>query len=278
MNAPLLDVDDIELALLLEAIRMRYGYDMREYTKATLRRRVEAVMGKLEMRDYGELQRAVLRDRAVFAKVLSELTVHVSDLFRDPAFFLEFRERVVPHLKPYSQIRIWHAGCSTGEEAYSSAIVLDECGLLERSQIYATDLGGQALQHGREGVFPIDRLPAYSRAYEQSGGRKRFADYYTTAYGHLAFDERLKRNLFFFEHNLVSDHAFGEMQVVFCRNVMIYFDEPLRGRVLAKFEQALCHGGFLALGRSERLPLSVVGGKFEEFAPAQGIYRYWGTT
>lgn len=277
MSDPLRDAEEIELILLLEAMRMRYGYDLRNYNKATLRRRIDGVMPKLAVRSYAELQGALLRDETLFQAVLEELTVHVSDLFRDPPFFREFRERVVPHLRSYSQIKLWHAGCSTGEEAYSTAIVLAESGLLDRTQIYATDLSQQALGHAREGVFPIARLQPYDQAYRAAGGTLSFADYYSSAYDQLAFDERLKRSMFFFEHNLVSDHVFGEMQVVLCRNVLIYFDDDLRQRVIAKLGQALCHGGFLGLGKSERLPLSLVGSAFEEFAPALGIYRYWGS-
>lgn len=254
-SEPPADVDctAIEVQLLLEAIHVRYGYDLRGYTHASLRRRVLAALAKSGLPHLGELQHRILIEPRFFSSVLHDLTVQVSELFRDPDFYLAFRERVLPVLRTYPLLRIWHAGCATGEEAYATAIMLTEAGLYDRAQIYATDLSAVAIAQAKDGVFPAERLATFTSNYERAGGREDFERYYTLAYDRFALSESLRRNILFFEHNLVADHVFGEMHVVFCRNVLIYFGQELRARVLAKLAQALVHGGFLCLGSSEQI-------------------------
>jgi chemotaxis protein methyltransferase CheR len=267
-------VDDIEVRLFLEALFARYGYDLRGYAIASMRRRVHSVLGKTGFSHLGELQHQLLKDPALLATVVDGLTVQVSDMFRDPTFYRVFRAEVVPHLRPYPQIRIWHAGCAGGEEVYSIAILLMEEGLYDRAQVYATDVSPQALARAREGVYSLERARTFADNYAETGGPRSFDAYHSEAYGRIAIDDSLKKNVFFFQHNLTSDHAFGEMQVILCRNVLVYFGAGLRDRVFAKFAAGLCHGGFLTLGSAERLLSGH--GKFVEFSESERIYRFWG--
>jgi chemotaxis protein methyltransferase CheR len=271
MTTPL---EPIEIRLVLEAIRARYGYDFRDYAPGTIERRLQAVLARTGIAHLGELQHQLLHQPRFFYQVLDELTIQVSDLFRDPAFFRAFREQVVPVLRTYPQIKIWHAGCATGEEVYSSAIVLAEEDLYERTQIYATDVSARVLEQARDGVFTAERLPAFAAAYREACGRRDFSEYYSEAYGRIALRESLRKNIVFFQHDLVHDYALGEMNVIFCRNVMIYFENTLRERVLSMFQRGLCHGGFLCLGSSERVPADSP--TFSEFAASARIYRYAG--
>ena len=266
------DVTTIEVRLLLEAIYERYGYDLRGYAAASIGRRVHVALARSGLPDLGALQHRVLTDPDAFARVLGDLTVQVTGLFRDPGFYRAVRERVVPMLRTYPLINVWLAGCSTGEEAYSMAILLREEGLYERSQIYATDLSAAALDRAKAGVFPAEDLAAIVDAYGRSGGSDELEAHATVAYGQLAVKEALRRNILFFQHDLVSDHVFGEMQVVFCRNVLIYFGRALRARVMRKLSESLCPGGFLCLGASERLAADDRE-PFRELAPNERIYR-----
>ena len=262
----------IEVRLFLEAIHARYGYDLRSYTPESMRRRVLTALAKSGLAHLGELQHRVLHEPDMFVSVLQDLTVQTSDLFRDPSFCAAFRSRVVPVLRTYPLLRIWHAGCASGEEAYSCAITLSEEGLYERAQLYATDLSVQAVAQAKLGVYDGTRLPAFEQNYAQAGGSGELASFCTQAYEHVAMKDSLRRNLLFFEHNLVSDAVFGEMHVIFCRNVFIYFQPELRRRVLRKFAQSLPPGGFLCLGSSETLVLSG-SAEFEPFVEAERIYR-----
>jgi chemotaxis protein methyltransferase CheR len=271
--APEQDVEGIEVRLLLEAINAKYGFDLRDYAEGSIRRRVRAALARSGLSHLGELQHRVLTDPEYFADLLDELTVRVTEMFRDPPFYRALRERVVPILRTYPLLRIWHGGCASGEEAYANAILLEEEGLYERAQIYATDLNPQALEQAKLGLYTAEQLPAFAENYEKSGGPRKLAAYCTEAYEQVALKESLKRNILFFQHNLVSDHVFGEMHVIFCRNVFIYFSQALRERVLDKFAQSLCPGGFLCLGAGERLPRSRLSA-FSEFAPEERIYRY----
>jgi chemotaxis protein methyltransferase CheR len=269
------DVTALEVRLLLEAIYERYGYDLRGYAAASIGRRVHVALARSGLPDLGALQHRVLTDPDAFARVLGDLTVQVTGLFRDPDFYRAIRERVVPMLRTYPLINVWLAGCSTGEEAYSMAILLREEGLYERSQIYATDLSAAAIERAKEGVFPAEDLAAIVAGYGRSGGGDTLEAHATVAYGQLAIKESLRRNILFFQHDLVSDHVFGEMQVVFCRNVLIYFGRALRDRVMRKLCESLCSGGFLCLGASERMGAD---GRepFSELAPNERIYRRTG--
>jgi chemotaxis protein methyltransferase CheR len=272
--APDTDVEAIEIRGLLDAIYARYGYDLRDYTATSMRRRVQAVLARTGIAHLGELTHRVLIDPDFFVAVLNDLTVRVSDMFRDPAFYRVFRARVVPILRTYPLLRIWHAGCASGEEAYASAIVLSEEGLYDRAQIYATDLSLRAVEDAKNGFYAAERVATFSENYARSGGGRSFADYYTEAYDGIAMTEALRRNILFFQHNLVSDQAFGVMHVVFCRNVFIYFDPELRERVMAKFASSLCAGGFLCLGSAEQVPRGGGPAVFDDFATDERIYRY----
>ena len=265
-------VEELEIRLLLEAIHAKYGYDLRDYTADSMRRRVLGALAKSGFAHLGELQHALLKDPNFFAQVLNDLTVRVSDMFRTPAVYRAFRARVVPILRSYPLLRIWHAGCATGEEAYSSAIVLSEAGLYDRVQIYATDMSSEAIEQAKHGLYRADRLDAFEANYLAAGGDGSFSRHATVAYDRIAMAEGLRRNILFFHHNLVSDQAFGEMHVIFCRNVFIYFGKALRERVLDTFVSSLCAGGFLCLGESEHLsPHS--DRRFVDFAPAERIFR-----
>lgn len=265
--------ESIEVALVLEAIRAKYGCDLRGYTRESMHRRLRAALEGLRLGHLGELQHALLHDPGLFAQLLDQLTVHVTELFRDPEFYSSFRARVVPLLRTYPLLRIWHAGCATGEEVYALAMLLTEEGLYERCQIYATDLSETALAQAKEGVFSATRVATFADNYLRAGGRGLFSRYYTAAYDHVGMSARLRENILFFPHNLVTDFAFGEMHVVFCRNVFIYFGPELRLQVLSKFQSSLCGGGFLCLGTSERLCNSVRG-QFSDFSDEQHIYRH----
>lgn len=269
------DVEGIEIRLLLEAIHARYGFDLREYAHSSMRRRVRAALARSGLADLGALQHRVLTDADAFAAVLDDLTVRVTEMFRDPSFYRSVRERVLPILRTYPHLKIWHGGCASGEEAYATAILLTEEGLYERSQIYATDLNPGALEHARQGVYSAERFELFAENHARCGGSSPLATYGTLAYGQFALNESLRKNILFFQHDLVSDHVFGEMHVIFCRNVFIYFDVGLRKRVVDKFAQSLCPGGFLCLGSGERLPGSG-SSPFAEFAREERIYRYEG--
>jgi len=265
--------EDIETRLFLEAVNARYGYDFRNYAPPSIQRRLRVALTKSGAANLGELQHRMLHDPAAFAWIVGTLTIQVTELFRDPAFYLAFRNKVVPVLRTYPQIKIWNAGCATGEEAYSLAILLLDEGLADRMQIYATDLSTPALHQAREGVYPDSQLESFGSSYLAAGGKRSFASYCSRAYGHLTFSESVRKNIVFFQHDLVSDHAPGEMQVIFCRNVLIYFNASLRERVLKTFDTALCHHGFLCLGRNESLPIESLG-SFESYVMEQRIYRH----
>jgi chemotaxis protein methyltransferase CheR len=271
--SPEKDVENIEIALLLEAIFVRYGYDLRGYAPESMRRRARAALAKSGLAHMGELQHGILADPGLFARVIDDLTVRVSDMFRDPAFFLAFRTHVVPVLRTYPLLKIWHAGCASGEEVYACAIMLLEEGLYERSQIYATDVSGSALQQAKHAVYSAERLPGFAERYAASGGTSTFANYCTEGYDGIALRESLQKNILFFEHNLVSDYVFAEMNVVFCRNVLIYFGERLRGQVLDKLGDSLCPGGFFCLGASETMAGSHAS-RFADFVGPARIYRH----
>lgn len=270
----LVDVEDIEVRLFLEAIHRRYGYDLRDYSAASIRRRVLLALAKSGCAHLGELQHRALVDPAFFGELLEDLTVRVSEMFRDPHFYRAFRTKLVPVLRTYPLLKIWHTGCATGEEVYGTAILLTEEGLYERAQIYATDVSPRALAQAKEGIYSAEALKTFAENYERGGGTGDFAAYCTQAYGGVAMNEALRRNVSFFQHNLVSDHAFGEMHVIFCRNVLIYFGHELRERVLQMFSHSLYPGGFLCLGASERTGRAARPFTFSDFAPDERIYRH----
>jgi chemotaxis protein methyltransferase CheR len=261
-----------DLRHFLEAIFQRYGYDLRGYALPSLRRRVAAAVGRAGLSDIGELERRSVADPTFFATVLGSLTVRVTEMFRDPCFFQAFRTRVVPILRTYPTFTIWHGGCATGEEAYSVAILLAEEGLFDRCQLYATDVSPHAVEQAKLAIYPQAAAAAFAANYRAAGGRHDPDRYLTRAYDRISLSAELRRNVFFFQHDLVGDHLFGEMEAIFCRNVLIYFGRDLRDRVLKRLGDGLRPRGFLCLGRSEQLGRAGQA-RFSDFAPAQRIYR-----
>ncbi|MDQ7959063.1 MAG: protein-glutamate O-methyltransferase CheR [Pseudomonadota bacterium] len=263
----------MELRLLMEAIYLRYNHDFRDYTGASQKRRVAYALEQMQFRSISALQEQVLRDPEVFARLLQFLTIPVSEMFRDPSYFLALREHVVPVLHTYPSIKVWIAGCSTGEEVYSMAILLKEEGLLERALIYATDINPQSLEKARQGIFPAEAVRDYTANYQRSGGRRAFSDYYTAAYGGARFDPALRANVIFADHSLATDSVFAETQLVSCRNVLIYFNRRLQDRALGLFHGSLCHRGFLGLGSKESIDFSAYGERFDTVSRPDRIYR-----
>jgi chemotaxis protein methyltransferase CheR len=259
-------------ARFLGSIFERYGYDLREYAPASLKRRVQAALGKSGLSTVTDLEAKSLADPVFFTGVLESLTVRVSGMFRDPSFYRTLRAQVVPLLRASPRLNIWHAGSATGEEAYSTAILLAEAGLYDRCQIYATDLSPLALEIAKLGVYSAATLPTVTANYRAAGGTFDFSRYATQAYGRISIHESLRRNILFFQHDLVGDHVFGEMDLILCRNVMIYFGRELQARVVAKLNDSLRPGGFLCLGRSEQLSLAGRA-RFSDFAPDERIYK-----
>jgi chemotaxis protein methyltransferase CheR len=260
------------VALLLEAIYLKYGCDLRRYSRAPLQRRLIAALAKFGVERMSDLQHRLLRDANFFSELLTCLTVQVTEMFRDPDFYLAFRQQVLPILRTYPLLRIWHAGCATGEEAYSTAILLREEGLYERTQIYATDLSAHAIAHAKQGMYHASQLPQFARNYDRSGGHTNLRHHLCEGYDGFTIRESLRSQILFFQHNLASDHTFGEMHVIFCRNVLIYLDDELRRAVLERLGASLVTGGFLCLGQSERL-LEPSRRTFTAFSAMQRIYR-----
>lgn len=264
---------DLEIKLLMEGIYQVYGYDFREYSGASLRRRLTQWLVGSGFATLSLAQSSLLRDSSLFKNLLQGITVNVSDLFRDPAFFKALREQVIPHLQTYPFIKIWHAGCATGEEAYSMAILLLEEGLQGRFRIYATDINEEVLRKAREGIYPLQELQRFTRNYQQAGGKASFSDYYTARYDHAILNSQLKENIVFAAHNLAVDADFGEMNLILCRNVMIYFKASLKERVLGLFDNSLAPGGFLCLGTKESLQDREIAGRYEALTQRMQIYR-----
>lgn len=265
--------DDIEMKLLLDAIYLKYHYDFREYAVASLKRRLAAAMSRLGCPTLSHLQDRVLRDPASFPALLDFLTVQVSDMFRDPAYFRSLRERVVPLLRTYPSIKLWVAGCSTGEEVYSLAILLREEGLLERTLIYATDINAAALSRAEAGVYELGRVAGFIENHRRSGARRSLSEHYTAAYGGAVLDKSLKEHIVFSDHSLATDSVFAEVQLVSCRNVLIYFNRELQDRAIGLFREALCRKGFLGVGARESLRFSAHAGAFTDLVPEDRIFQ-----
>jgi len=266
-------IAEIEQNLLLDAIYHRYHYDFRGYARSSIQRSLDAALTAFDCRTLSQLQGRILHEPPVFTALLNYLTVQVSEMFRDPAYFLALRHEIVPMLRTYPSLKLWVAGCSTGEEVYSLAILLQEEGLLERTLIYATDINSQALGAAEQGVFDIARIGGFSANYVTAGGTGSLSDYYTARYGRVVFDKDLRRNVVFADHSLATDTVFAEVHLISCRNVLIYFDEALQNRVIGLFRDSLCHRGFLGLGAAESLRSSEQAAAFEELSTRQRIYR-----
>ncbi|HEX3849769.1 MAG TPA: CheR family methyltransferase [Polyangiaceae bacterium] len=265
--------EDIEVRLLLDAIYLRYHYDFRSYSPASLKRRLTAAKLQIGADSLSALQQKVLHDPATFTRLLQFLTVQVSDMFRDPSFFLALREKIVPELRTYPSIRVWIAGCSTGEELYSYAILLREEGLLERTTLYATDINPETLHKAELGLYPIERMQSFTENHRLAGGKSSLSEHYTAAYGSAAFDRTLRKNVVFSDHSLATDSVFAEVQLVSCRNVLIYFDRSLQDRALGLMKDALCRRGFLGLGSKESLMFSTQAPAFRDFVPGERWYQ-----
>ena len=259
--------------MLLQAVYLKYHYDFRGYARASLRRRLWRRTDLEGLKSLSGLQERVLHDPACMEQLLLDLSINVTTMFRDPSFYAAFREKVVPLLRTYPFVRIWHAGCATGEEVYSMAILLQEEGLYDRTRIYATDINEVLLQKAREGIFPLDKMQEYTRNYLRAGGTHSFSGYYTAAYDGALFSPALRRNVVFAQHNLVTDRSFSEFNVILCRNVMIYFDRELQSRVHRLFYESLPVYGILALGSKESLRFSAVEDHYEELSEREKIYR-----
>ncbi len=264
---------DIELQLLMDAIYLKYHYDFRGYALASLKRRLRTAMDRFGCETLSQVQDRVLRDPALFRKLLDFMTVQVSEMFRDPSYFHALREVVVPMLRTYPSIKVWVAGCSTGEEVYSLAILLKEEGLLARTLIYATDINTEALEKAEAGVYDIDRIAGFTQNHRGSGAHSSLSEHYTAAYGRAVFDKSLKNNIVFSDHSLATDSVFAEVQLVSCRNVLIYFNRKLQDRALGLFRESLCRKGFLGIGSKESLRFSAHADGFEELVREDRIYR-----
>jgi chemotaxis protein methyltransferase CheR len=262
-----------EIQQILDVIYRRYHYDFRAYSRSSLSRRFNAACATLNCANVRELQLRLEQDAQFFARLLQFLTVQVSELFRDPSFFLTLRTDIVPVLRTYPSLKFWIAGCSTGEEVYSFAILLREEGLLDRSMLYATDINPESLRRAEAGVYPIDRVPAFSENYRAAGGKASLASYYSARYESVVFDRSLCKNAVFADHSLATDSVFAEVQVVSCRNVLIYFNNALQEHALGLMKAALCRRGFLGLGARETLQFSKHASAFSELAPPERWYQ-----
>jgi len=263
-------IEDIELKLLLEGIYQRYGYDFREYAHASIKRRIRRHMGLHKIATMSQLQDRVLHDAALMQALLVDVSVHVTDMFRDAAFYGSFRQHVVPVLHTFPLFHIWHAGCSTGEEVYSLAILLHEEGLLDRARIYASDIQDSALKIARQGIYPISRMKSSISNYREAGGKEDFSEYYVARYGSMMLNSDLRRHMTFCNHNLATDGPFQQFEVILCRNVMLYFNSQLKAHALDLFHQSLTPLGFLAVGDKESVHQKH---QFESFDAKNRIYR-----
>jgi chemotaxis protein methyltransferase CheR len=269
-------IGELEVRLLLEAIFDRYHYDFRSYAMASLKRRLAQACENLQVGTLSGLQEKVLHEPQSFSTLLQYLTVQVSDMFRDPEFFAALRTKVLPVLATYPSIKVWVAGCSAGEEAYSVAILLQEAGLLDRSIVYATDINAQALRLAQNGVFELARLKGFTENHRRSGSTSSLSDYYHATGESAIMDAALRRKITFSDHSLATDNVFSEVHLVTCRNVLIYFDHVLQNRALRLFGDALVNRGFLGLGSKESLRFTDAAGRFTEFSAPERLYRKTG--
>ncbi|MEK5256866.1 protein-glutamate O-methyltransferase CheR [Paenibacillus sp. FSL F4-0125] len=267
------ELEQIEIELLLDGVHRLYGYDFRNYALPSLKRRIWHHVHAENVLSISALQEKVLHDRACFERFVYSLSIPVTEMFRDPGLFLTFRQKVVPLLRTYPYIRIWHAGCSTGEEVYSMAILLHEEGLYDKARIYATDMNERSLQQAKEGVYDISRMKQYTKNYLEAGGTRAFSEYYTAKYNSVILQPYLRKNIIFAEHNLATDTSFNEFNVIFCRNVMIYFNDELRDHVHGLFHESLSRFGILVLGSKESIHFTKYSDCYESLDRVEKIYR-----
>ncbi len=272
-NKEEVNIENIELELLLQAIFLQYGYDFRNYSRAHVKRRVKHRVKQEGLQSISQLQNEILHHPEVFERLVRDLSINVTEMFRNPDFYKSVREKVLPVLKTYPFLKIWHAGCATGEEVFSFAIMLKEEGLLERTQIYATDFNPYVIEKARKGIFPIRYIKEYTANYQKAGGKESFSDYYHANDEWVIFDKSLSKNMVFAEHNLVTDGTFAEMNMIVCRNVLIYFNRELQNKVLGLLHESLVNGGFLALGTKESLMFSSNETKYKVIDAKQKIFK-----
>jgi len=267
------DLHQIEQDLLLEAIYRRYGYDFREYACGALKRRIVAILAREGVATVSGLQERVLRDPDALERFVGMMGVHAAPMFSDPHFYHALREKVIPRLKTYPFIRIWIAGCSSGEEVYATAIVLHECGIYDRCRIYATDMSAAVVRQTHDGIFPLTAVKDFTRNYQAGGGARAFSGYYTARYDHVIFRRSLIQNVTFAQHNPLCDASFNEFNIILCRNLMTCFSPPLKERVLQLFDASLCRFGILGIGRTESLEQCALKDIYEEMENSPGLYR-----
>lgn len=267
------DRQDVEIELLIRALQRCHGYDFSQYSVASFKRRVQSLVIHCGARSVSEVTERVIHEEGFVNEAVMRLSVPVSEMFRDPGIFNTLRKEVLPVLASYPRIRIWQAGCARGEEVYSMAILLKEEGLYDRSQIFATDFNDTALAYAQEGVYSLKEAKQYAENYQKAGGRGSFSDYFHARYERIKLNDDLKKNITFANHNLVSDGVFSEVQLILCRNVLIYFADPLKERVLKLLRDSLVRSGFLCLGNRESIQFSSVGAEFSEVSNASRIYR-----
>ena len=273
MISPKPGLEDIEIQLLLEGIYRYYGFDFRNYAPSSLKRRLRNILATEQLQSISVLQDRILRDPQTLERFLVGLTVNVTSMFRDPTFFVAFRQHIVPILRTYPYVRIWHAGCSTGQEVYSMAILLQEEEIYHRCRIYATDTNEAVLQRAKSGIYPLELMQEHTQLYLKAGGKRSFSEYYTAAYDNAIFRSSLRDNIVFSQHNLATDGSFNEFNVILCRNVLIYFNQTLQQRVHGLFYDSLCPFGILGLGRQETLKLTAYEKYYEELDRSERLYR-----
>ena len=266
-------IEDIEIQLLLDALYRHYHYDFRHYARASIKRRLLQARSQWGYDSISDIQSAVLHDESILPRLLNFLTVQVSEMFRDPSYFRALREKVLPHLRTYPSLKVWVAGCSHGEELYSLAILFEEEGLSDKTIFYATDINPAALRAAQAGIYSLDRIRSFTDNHRLSGGHSSLSDHYTADYDRAIFSKSLRERAVFSDHSLVTDAAFGEMHLISCRNVLIYFDRELQDRAVGLFEESLVRGGFLGIGSKESLRFSSRVDAFSEFVREEKIYR-----
>lgn len=267
------EVEKIEIDLLLEAIYRYHGYDFRNYTQSFIQRRILQRVRNENLASISALQEKILRDPEMMKKLFSDFAINVTEMFRDPEFFKSFRKNLIPFVRDYPDIRIWHVGCSTGEEIYSMAILLHEEGLYEKAKIYATDLNTKVLDQAKKGTFSLANMQLYTKNYIEAGGRRAFSEYYKVVGEQVVFHPFLQKNIVFAEHNLVTDSSFNEFDIIICRNVLIYFNKSLQNDVHQLFYESLSLLGFLGLGKREGIKFTSHGNCYEEIDSAEKLYR-----
>lgn len=266
-------IEDLEIQLLLEALCRHYHYDFRDYSRASIKRRLIQARSQLGFASFSAMQEGLLHDSTMLPRLLNYLTVQVSEMFRDPSYYRALRERVIPHLRTYPSLKVWVAGCSNGEELYSLSILFREEGLGQRTIFYATDINADALKAAESGVYPLDLVKKYTENHQKAGGKSSLSDYYTADYGRAAFDRTLRDQVVFSDHSLATDAVFAEMHLISCRNVLIYFDRDLQNRATGLFRDSLARKGFLGLGSKESLRFTTHAASFADFVREEKIYQ-----